>query len=147
MSDFSLLYKKYNAVSNLSENLNNSVITLKRLLLSSDLAIRKSSPNLQVSSEEVDKAKNSINEILTVLVNFLKHPDTRNELYELMDNPGFKNQILNNPEFKSQVASVLNKIKSDTELNKNDMESIDKFISVLDNEAGVLFRKLRTNRG
>jgi hypothetical protein len=50
-------------------------------------------------------------------------------------------------EFKNQILEALNKIKNDKELSKGDLLNIDKFISILDNEAAVLFRKLRTSRG
>lgn len=147
MSDFSLLYKKYNSVSNLTNDLNNSVITLKRRILFSKPEIREISPKLQVSEDDVIKAKNDITLILSALENFYNNQDTNSELYELMDNQLFKSQVLNNVEFKTQILEALNKIKADKELSKNDLLTIDKFVSILDNEAAVLFRKLRTSRG
>lgn len=147
MSDFSTLYKKYNSVSNLTNDLNNSVITLKRRSLSSRQEILTQHPELKVSDEELMKAQNSIAEILAALETFYKDQNTNNQLYELMDNPLFKHQILNNAEFKSQIIEALQKLRAKTELSRKDLSNIDKFISILDNEAAVLFRKLRTSRG
>jgi hypothetical protein len=147
MSDFSLLYKKYNSVSNLTNDLNNSVITLKRRVLSLKPEIKQHTPNLKVSDEEVAKAKAEITLILSVLKDFYNNQNTNSDLYELMDNQLFKSQVLNNVEFKNQILEALNKIKNDKELSKGDLLNIDKFISILDNEAAVLFRKLRTSRG
>lgn len=147
MSDFSLLYKKYSSVSNLTNDLNNSVITLKRRALSSKPDVKEKSPNLKVSDEEVTKAKGGIGLVLSALEDFYNNQNTNSDLYELMDNQLFKSQVLNNIEFKTQILEALNKIKNDKELSKNDLLNIDKFISILDNEAAVLFRKLRTNRG
>ena len=147
MSDFSLLYKKYSSVSNLTNDLNNSVITLKRRALSFKPEIKQQTPNLKVSDEEVAKAKADIALILSVLEDFYNNQNTNSDLYELMDNQLFKSQVLNNVEFKNQILEALNKIKNDKELSKGDLLNIDKFISILDNEAAVLFRKLRTSRG
>lgn len=147
MSDFSLLYKKYNSVSNLTNGLNNSVITLKRRNLASRPEIVEANPKLNVSDDDVQKAQKEITVILSALEDFYNKQDTNNELYELMDNQLFRNQILNNAEFKTQIMQALEKIKGNTDLSRKDLANIDKFISVLDNEAAVLFRKLRTNRG
>jgi hypothetical protein len=59
----------------------------------------------------------------------------------------FQNQILKNIIFKSDITNTLVKLKSNKDLTEKDLINIDKFISILDNEAAVLFRKLRTSRG
>jgi len=146
MSDFSLLYKKYNSVSNLTNNLNNSIITLKRRKLIAKPEIKQNYPELQVSDDEVVEAQSSIEEILSGLEDFYRNQDTKSELYELMDNSLFKNQILHNAEFKNEIIAALGKIKMKSDLSTKDLSNIDKFISILDNEAAVLFRKLRTSR-
>jgi hypothetical protein len=147
MSDFSLLYKKYNSVSNLTNDLNNSVITLKRKHLTDIPATREKLPQLSVDEKEVTKANNQIKEILSLLEEFYNKQETSNELYELMDNALFQNQILNNAVFREDILKVLKKIKENKNLSPKDLTNIDKFISILDNEASVLFKKLRTSRG
>lgn len=147
MSDFSLLYKKYNSVSNLTNDLNNSVITLKRKNLASIPANREKLPNLSVVEKEVIKANNQIIEVLSLLEEFYNKQETSNELYELMDNSFFQNQILRNVVFREDILRVLKKAKENTNLSAKDLATIDKFISILDNEASVLFKKLRTSRG
>lgn len=147
MSDFSLLYKKYNSVSNLTNDLNNSVITLKRRDISANKEYREKHPKLSVTSDEVTKANHLLVEILSVLEMFYNNQDTKSELYELMDNSLFQNQILKNVVFKDEIIKVLQKLKAQKDLSSKDLSNIDKFISILDNEAAVLFRKLRTSRG
>lgn len=147
MSDFSLLYKKYNSVSNLTNDLNNSVITLKRRDISSLKEYRDKHPKLAVTQDEVTKANNLLVEILSLLEKFYTNQDTKSELYELMDNSLFQNQILKNVVFKDEIINVLGKLKADKILSTKDLSNIDKFISILDNEAAVLFRNLRTSRG
>lgn len=147
MSDFSLLYKKYNSVSNLTNDLNNSVITLKRRDISSIKVFSEKHPKLSVTSDEITKANHLLVEILSVLEMFYNSQDTKSELYELMDNSLFQNQILKNVVFKNEIINVLQKLKAEKNLSPKDLSNIDKFISILDNEAAVLFRKLRTSRG
>lgn len=147
MSDFSLLYKKYNSVSNLTNDLNNSVITLKRRDVSAIKENREKHPELSVTPDEVTKANHLLIEILSVLEMFYNNQDTKSELYELMDNSLFQKQILKNVVFKDEIIKVLQKLKAEKELSPKDLSNIDKFISILDNEAAVLFRKLRTSRG
>jgi len=147
MSDFSLLYKKYNSVSNLTNDLNNSVITLKRRDISAIKEYREKHPKLSVTPDEITKANHLIVEILSVLEMFYNNQDTKSELYELMDNSLFQNQILKNVVFKDEIIKVLQKLKAEKDLTTKDLSNIDKFISILDNEAAVLFRKLRTSRG
>jgi hypothetical protein len=147
MSDFSLLYKKYNSVSNLTNDLNNSVITLKRRKVSTVTGNNEKHPKLAVTENEVAKANSLLLAILSLLDSFYKEQNTKNELYELMDNAMFQNQILKNVIFKSDITNTLVKLKSNKDLTEKDLINIDKFISILDNEAAVLFRKLRTSRG
>lgn len=147
MSDFSLLYKKYNSVSNLTSDLNNSVITLKRKTISKNKEYTEKHPRIAVTDEQVAKANQLLFDILSLLEKFYSNQDTRNELYELMDNTLFQNQILKSVVFKDHIIKVLEKLKGKEDLTAGDLSSVDKFISVLDNEASMLFRKLRTSRG
>lgn len=147
MSDFSTLYKKYKSVSNLTDDLNKSVITLKRRRLSSLKENEEQQSRLQVSEDEVKKANELIKSILTLLENFYSQQETSNELYELMDNSFFQNQILRNVVFKEEIIRVLNKVRENQNLTHKDLANIDKFVSILDNEASILFKKLRTSRG
>ena len=73
--------------------------------------------------------------------------DTKNEFYDLMDNELFRKQILNNPDFQKSVSGILRKLKSQNRLTEMDLTAIDKLITILDNEAALLFRTLRTSRG
>lgn len=146
MSDFSLLYKKYNSVSGLTNELNNSVITLKRRNLFAKPDVQQQHPKMQVSDSEVAKAQHDIVQILSDLEQFYQSQTMQNNFYELKDNPLFKNQILDDSEFRNQILQALDKVKANKNLNNKELSYIDKFISVLDNEASVLYRKLRTNR-
>ncbi len=127
--------------------MNNSVIILKRRDISAGKEFIEKHPKLSVTLEEVTKANHLLVEILSVLEMFYNNQDTKSELYELMDNSLFQNQILKNVVFKDEIIKVLQKLRAENELSSKDLSNIDKFISILDNEAAVLFRKLRTSRG
>lgn len=146
MSDFSSLYKKYNSVSNLTNDLNKSVITLKRRDKFSVKEFRVKYPELSVTNDEVTKANKLLIEILSLLERFYNEQEINSQLYELMDNSLFQSQILKNVVFKDNISRVLVKLRSNKELGAKELTNIDKFISILDNEAAVLFRKLRTSR-
>lgn len=147
MSDFSVIHKKYNSISNLTNELNNSVIVLKRRNMVADPKVRKTHPKLQVQEDEIAKANQDITDILTALEAFYAKPETTSSLYELMDNLLFKKFILENVEYKQNILQSLEKLKALKHLNNKELSGIDKFISILDNEASVLYRKLRSTRG
>lgn len=147
MSDFSLLHKKYNSVSTLTNDLNNSVIILKRRNMASNRKVILQHPKLQVQEEEVAKAHQDITVILTALEAFYNKPETTNSLYELGDNPLFKKFILDNVDYRENILQALEKLRAAQSLDNKELLGIDKFISILDNEASVLYRKLRSTRG
>lgn len=147
MSDFSLLHKKYTSVSNLTNELNNSVIVLKRRNMVSKKDVLETHPKLQVQDEDVQKAYRDIGEILGTLEKFYNDRDTHSDLYELLDNPLFKKHILDSVEYRENMLTSLKKINAEEQLNNSELSRIDKFISILDNEASVLYRKLRSTRG
>ena len=142
MSDFSLLYKHYDAVSNLTNQLNESVIMLKRDFLSKSPDI-KNAERLKVSDSELAKAKEEISTLLSALSTYVKNPEPDSDLYDLRENSVFKNQIMQSEQFKEQMEDTLSHLEANEELSAEDLKGLDKFISVLDNEAGTLFTKLR----
>jgi mevalonate kinase len=146
MSDFSLLYKKYNSVSNLTNDLNNSVIVLKRRKMSADPKIAETHPRLHVQDEEVTKATQDITGILKELDAFYEKQDTSNFLYEMADNQLFQKHIMGNVEYRERIREALVKLKASQELTVKELSGIDKFVSVLDNQASKLYRKLRSTR-
>lgn len=146
MSDFSSLYKKYDSVSQMTDTLNIAVMAIKRRAVASKPGVKQQHPNLDVSDTELARARKEVEHVLSELVKFYNEPRTKDELYELMDNSLFKNQILMNEESRGLMLSALEKIRAGTNLTRRELDQLDVFISILDNEAGVLFRKLRSSR-
>ncbi len=147
MSDLTLLYKKYNSVSNLTNELNGSVITLKRRNLARNEKVSEAHPKIQVPDEDVAKANHELLNVLLALESYIEKPDTSNYLYQLAENPLFKKYILDNVEYREHIKQSVEKLKNNRKLSLNDLSDIDRFISILDNEASVLYRKLRSSRG
>lgn len=147
MSDFSVLHKKYNSVSNLTNELNNSIIVLKRRKMASHDTVLQKHPKIQVLEEEVIKAYQDITGILSALEEFYNKQESTNYLYDLMDNPLFKKYILDNVEYKEDILHSLQKLKAEKGLTIKELMGVDKFVSILDNEASVLYKKLRSARG
>lgn len=147
MSDFSLLYKKYHTISDLTQALNNAVITLKRKLLASAPGITNLTPDIGVSEKEVSAANQEISTVFSALEDHYQKKNVQHDLNAVMDKQFFDNLVLNDVEFKSQVHETLRKTTTGEELSESDLLAIDKFISILDGKAAVLFRKLRTSRG
>lgn len=147
MSDFTLLYKKYNTVSNLTNELNGSVIVLKRRNMAEDKRIIATHPKIQVQPEEIAKANHELLGILTALETFYEKPEPSNYLYPLAENRLFKSHIIDNAEYREHIRLSVQKLKKNQNLNNQELTDIDRFVSILDNEASVLYRKLRSTRG
>ena len=147
MSDFTLLYKKYSSVSSLTNELNSSVIVLKRRNMAANKKIMEAHPRIQVADEEVAKANQELLHILSTLEAFYDTQDSSNSLYQLSENQLFRKYILENVEYREQVRQAAGRLRNQQHLTDKDLGDIDRFISILDNEASVLYRKLRSTRG
>jgi hypothetical protein len=147
MSDFSLIHKKYNSVSKLTNELNGSVIVLKRRNMAADKRVLAAHPKIQVQEDEIVKAKQEMLGILSELEDFYEHGDPSNYLYQIAENRLFRKHILDNVEYREHIRTSVNKLKNDQSLDNDELTDIDRFVSILDNEASVLYRKLRSTRG
>ncbi len=147
MSDFTLLFKKYTNVANLTNELNSSVITLKRRNMAVDKNIIAAHPKIQVADDEVLNAKHELLGILSKLEEFYDKGDPTNYIYQLAENKLFKKHILDNVEYREHIRESVNKLKNNQSLNNEELTDIDQFVSILDNEASMLYRKLRSTRG
>jgi len=146
MSEFSLILRKYDSVSGLTESLNRSVLALKKRHISREPGVARKYPEILVNDDEVNAARQEIIRALFSLDEFINKKNSENILYELMGNDLFRQQILADDHYKELVRQVAEKLKADTELDTDEFGVLDKFISILDNESTILFRKLRNHR-
>src|SRR5690349_17437226 len=120
MSDFSLIFKRYDSVSGLTEALNRSVLTLKKRQAYNQPGISERYPGLSVSDEEIEIAKREIVKALLSLNQFIDERSSENILYELLDNELFLKQILTDDQYRETLRQVIEKIKADTSLSDAD---------------------------
>lgn len=146
MSDFGLIYKKYDSISALTELLNNSVLALKKKQALENPAIAEQFPKLNVTDEDVLSARNSIQRTLDDLMSFIDGNKAQTAILELRNNSLFQSQVLNDDIFQHSLEEIQGKLEGQQELEQPDLSTIDKFISILDNESTILFRKLRNQR-
>ena len=128
MSSFNLVYKKYDSVSSLAGDLNDSVIILKRRKLSSSPDNIKKAPNLDVTNDELKNANKLIKNALS-------------KLERINDSQTDKSSKSK----QSNIRKIVKKIDAHKKLSDKDFSIIDSYISELDNEASDLFKKLRTS--
>ncbi|WP_138482118.1 hypothetical protein [Dyadobacter bucti] len=104
-------------------------------------------PKIQVADDEVLNAKHELLGILSKLEEFYDKGDPTNYIYQLAENKLFKKHILDNVEYREHIRESVNKLKNNQSLNNEELTDIDQFVSILDNEASMLYRKLRSTRG
>lgn len=104
-------------------------------------------PKIQVAEDEVLQAKNELLGILSKLEDFYENGDPANYIYQLAENQLFRKHILDNVEYREHIRQSVNKLKNNQSLDNEELTDIDRFVSILDNEASVLYRKLRSTRG
>lgn len=146
MNAISPVYNKYNDISNITYDLNDSVIVLKYKNYMESEKKANRYPEFSVSELQILKAKKQLMEILTLLESFYKEQNIKNVLYELMDSSFFSDQILNNPDYKNKLEDILCKLNDEKELSEKELSAIEVFISILNTEANQAFHKQRTRR-
>lgn len=146
MNAINPVYNKYNDISNITYDLNDSVIVLKYKNYMESEKKANRYPEFSVSELQILKAKKQLMEILTLLESFYKEQNIKNVLYELIDNSFFSDQILNNPDYKNKLEYILCKLNNEKELSEKELSAIEVFISILNAEVNQSFHKQRTRR-
>jgi len=146
MNTISPFFNKYSNISNITYDLNDSVIVLKYKNYMELERKANRYPEFNVSELQVLKAKKQLVEILSLLESFYKEQDIKNVLYELMDNSFFSEQILNNHDYKKNLENILCKLNNKKELSEKELSAIENFISILNAEVNQSFEKQRTRR-
>lgn len=146
MSNFSAIYRSYDDFSNITNDLNESSLILKRNILSKIPSYVQKHPRIQVSKEEVDSAYEALSNIISDLLLFCENEDTSSILYELMDNNLFREKVIASTTFKSVIENLLDKLNNRKEIEESDLIKINEISDIYDNESSILYRKLRQGR-
>lgn len=143
MSDVSIISNQYDKLVQTSDRIINSVITFQKSNLLEDVHNRQLYPKLKVSEVEVSEAKKTIKAFLSNLLELLDKDSDNTDFIPLLVLEDYKKKLLQNPYIEQNIKKMLNQ----DDLKPDDMETLDKIIAVIENERGVLFRKMRTSRG
>ncbi len=147
MSEISVLSNRYTQLVKTTDQVNNSIIALKKRLIINDKR-NKQSITLKLSEAELKLAQD-------YLIDFLKYLLTIS-VTDLKESEYLPNLVLNEfqcriensyPYIKNEINEIIQLISSGKNLDEEQFSILDKMVSLLDNERTVLFKKLRTARG
>jgi ADP-heptose:LPS heptosyltransferase len=142
MSEISILSNQYNSVVDLTDNINNSIITFKKRKYRTTFT-KEFSNNLNLSESDYNTSKEYLVKFLSFLQNQRKeNSDKFNFLPE-----DIQQKISSIVQFDSEITSILDNINMNKDLEDIQFDLLDRIVSILDNERTILFRKLRAARG
>ncbi len=147
MSEISVLSNQYDKLVTTSDQINNSVITLKKKSLTENQHQRGRYPNLQVSSEEVMIAQNLIAPFLKNLQRIIRGEPQEPEYIPAIILDDYKRRLSSNEYLEADLTNIISKMDNNQEIDDENFIVLDDILSVLDTERSTLFRKLRTARG
>ncbi|MDO3641502.1 hypothetical protein [Mucilaginibacter sp. L3T2-6] len=143
MSDVSVISNQYDKLVQTSDRIINSVITFQKSNMLEDQHNRQLYPKLKVSEGEVTEAKKTIRAFLNNLLELLDKDSNNTEFIPLLVLDDYKKKLSQNPYLEENIKKML--LQED--LKPDDIETLDNIIAVIENERGILFRKMRTSRG
>lgn len=147
MSEISVLSNQYEKLVTTSDQINNSVITLKKKSLTENREQKGRYPNLHVSSDEVTIAQNLIAPFLRNLQRILRGEPQDAEYIPAIILDDYKRRLSTNEYLEADLNDIISKMDSNQKIDEDNLSVLDEILSVLDTERSTLFRKLRTARG
>lgn len=143
MSDVSIISNQYEKLVETSDRIINSVITFQKSNILADQKNHHLYPKLKVSDAEVKEAKKTIKSFLSNLIELLDQDSNNTDYIPLIVLDDYKKKLLQTPYLEENIKKILHQ----DDLKADDMIILDNIISVIENQRGVLFRKMRTSRG
>lgn len=148
MSEMSVLSNQYERLVLTTNNVNDSVILLKKKKFSNeDLTNKKNISKAGDESDILNNAKSSLISFLNSLLELLKNDVDKSEYVPNMVLEDYKNKLHTIPYIEIDVEKAIRLIKNNDNLPQESLDLLDNISSVLDSERTTLFRKLRTARG
>ena len=143
MSDISIISNQYEKLVKTSDRIINSVITFQKKSLLADKSKRKLYPKLAVTEAEILDAKSTIKSFLKNVLDILDNDSKNTDFIPMIVLEDYKEKLLQTPYLEQNIRKML----LQDELLIDDISTLDEIISVIENERGILFRKMRTSRG
>jgi hypothetical protein len=146
MSDISILSSQYEKLVSTSDQVNNSVIILKKhnLLQNQDA---KRYPRLQVGTSDVSTASELLIPFLQNIIKLLEDHSQESDFIPFLIVENYVRKLSSNQFMREDLEDLVNKLKSKLNLDEKNIAILDGILAVLDTERSELFRKLRTARG
>ena len=141
MSDIGYISRRYNQISELTDEINEAAIIVKKRSLLNESG--ESYPKLSFSTESYDHSKELLISFFSGLIKFLSSQDDGELLELLVKNKAFRQHLVENPEIRDELVSLVKSLQEDLYLNKRQFQLLDIVVGILDNERSFLFRKMR----
>ena len=147
MSDITVLSNQYEKLVATSDKVNNSVIVFKKKRLLNDKSNRDKFPKLAVTDKEIEEARDTLLPFLDNIKKILDEDFSQSEYIPTIILQDYKEKLLSSAYLKDDVNTLIERIKDNLGMADDNIEVLDKILSILDNERSMLFRKLRKARG
>lgn len=146
MSQMSILLDQYKRLVTTSDNVNNSIIALKKRSLLKGRGKSKY-PNLRITQQEVEVASELLTNFLENVSKLIQADAQESEFLPSLVFEDYKKRISTNQFLDEDLKELISKLKRGEDVGSNGISVLDELLSVLDIERRALFRKLRTARG
>ena len=147
MSEISVLSNQYEKLVTTSDQINNSVITLKKRSILNDQQLKRQHPNIKVSVEQVSAAFRQLLPFLKNVQKILKGEVQDSDYIPSLIIEDYKKRLSINPYIVEDIDEITERIEHGQPIEQQYIKVLDEILSVIDSERNALFRKLRTARG
>lgn len=147
MSEISVLSNQYEKLVTTSDQINNSVITLKKRSIMNDQQLKRQHPNIKVTGEQVSAAFSQLLPFLKNVQKILKGEVQDSDYIPSIIIDDYKKRLSINPYIIEDIDEIIKKIENGEPVEQRYITVLDEILSVIDSERNALFRKLRTARG
>jgi len=146
MSQIGVLLDQYKRLVTTSDNINNSIVVLKKrsLLKEPD---KSKYPNLRITQQEIEAASELLINFLENVSKVVRGDARESEFLPSLVFEDYKKKISTNQFLEEDLKELISKLKIGEDIESNSISVLDELLSVLDIERRALFRKLRAARG
>lgn len=146
MSELSVLSMQYDKLAAFSNDINNSVIAVKRKRLLSEKNKEIMYSTLSLSEEEWIIYQNILIKFIKSIIEMIELDSSKADFLPSVISEEYKELIQKNMDL-ADIKRLRSNLEKDGTLDDEDISLLDKMLSILDNKRTVLFKKLRTARG
>jgi hypothetical protein len=145
MSQMSVLLDQYKRLVTTSDNINNSIVALKKrnLLKGQD---KSKYPNLCITQQEVEVASELLINFLENVSKLIQADAQESEFLPSLVFEDYKKRISTKQLLEEDLKELISKLKTGEDIGSNSISVLDELLSVLDIERRALFQKLRAAR-